>query len=175
MREKASRVFSTTAVPSVVSWEPFSTTRTALVVSVWIAPISPVISVAACWVSSASFLTSSATTANPRPCSPARAASIAALSASRLVWAAIRVIVSTIAPICLGLGGQLAHRVAGGLAGLADRAHRVGRLRGGADAFLGDLAGFVGDLGGLAGVLGRLGHRAGDSSAAARAVSTIRT
>ena len=35
---------------------------------------------------SASWRTSSATTANPRPCSPARAASIAALSASRLVW-----------------------------------------------------------------------------------------
>jgi hypothetical protein len=33
--------------------------------------------------------TSSATTAKPRPCSPARAASIAALSASRLVWSAI--------------------------------------------------------------------------------------
>ena len=36
-----------------------------------------------------SALTSSATTAKPRPCSPARAASIAALSASRLVWSAI--------------------------------------------------------------------------------------
>ena len=33
--------------------------------------------------------TSAATTANPRPCSPARAASTAALSASRLVWKAI--------------------------------------------------------------------------------------
>ena len=31
------------------------------------------------------FRTSSATTANPRPCSPARAASIAAFSAKRLV------------------------------------------------------------------------------------------
>ena len=35
---------------------------------------------------SASLLTSSATTANPRPCSPARAASMAAFSARRFVW-----------------------------------------------------------------------------------------
>ena len=37
----------------------------------------------------ARFRTSSATTANPAPCSPARAASIAALSASRFIWKAI--------------------------------------------------------------------------------------
>ena len=37
----------------------------------------------------ANVRTSSATTANPRPCSPARAASIAALSASKLVWLAM--------------------------------------------------------------------------------------
>ena len=37
----------------------------------------------------ASVFTSVATTAKPRPDSPARAASIVALSASRLVWSAI--------------------------------------------------------------------------------------
>ncbi len=43
----------------------------------------------ACAVSCASFFTSLATTAKPRPASPARAASMVALSASRLVWLAM--------------------------------------------------------------------------------------
>jgi len=49
---------------------------------------------------SARFRTSSATTANPRPCSPARAASMAAFRASKLVWSAIRTTAPTISPIC---------------------------------------------------------------------------
>ncbi len=41
---------------------------------------------AAAWLRSASLRTSPATTANPLPCVPARAASMAAFKASRLVW-----------------------------------------------------------------------------------------
>ena len=49
----------------------------------------PEISWAEFWLRSASFRTSPATTAKPLPASPARAASMAALSASRLVCLAI--------------------------------------------------------------------------------------
>ena len=51
------------------------------------------------WVLSASFLTSSATTAN-LPCSPALAASIAAFSASKLVYSTISLITSKIVLAC---------------------------------------------------------------------------
>ena len=47
------------------------------------------ISRAAWFDRSASLRTSSATTANPMPCSPARAASMAAFKANKLVWLAI--------------------------------------------------------------------------------------
>ena len=52
-------------------------------------------------VCSASAFTSDATTAKPRPASPARAASIVAFSASRLVWPAMVLISSTTSPMRL--------------------------------------------------------------------------
>jgi hypothetical protein len=58
-------------------------------------PISPV----AFAVCSASAFTSDATTAKPRPASPARAASMVALSASRLVWPAMVLMSSTTSPM----------------------------------------------------------------------------
>ncbi len=52
-------------------------------------------------VCSANAFTSEATTAKPLPAAPARAASIVALSASRLVCAAMPWIIVTTSPICV--------------------------------------------------------------------------
>jgi hypothetical protein len=52
-------------------------------------PISSLISLAAAAERCARLRTSEATTAKPRPCSPARAASTAAFSARMLVWKAM--------------------------------------------------------------------------------------
>src|SRR5579863_3205619 len=63
--------------------------------------MSALISLAAAALLDARLRTSEATTAKPRPCSPARAASTAALSASRFVWKAISSITPMISAILL--------------------------------------------------------------------------
>ena len=65
------------------------------------AEISVLISFAASAERCASARTSVATTAKPRPASPARAASTPAFSASRLVWKAISSITPMMLAICL--------------------------------------------------------------------------
>jgi hypothetical protein len=72
---------------------------TALAVEPWTARICAAMSSVAFAVCTASDLTSEATTAKPRPASPARAASMVALSASRLVCPAMSLISSTTSPI----------------------------------------------------------------------------
>ena len=65
------------------------TSREPLATSCTEALIRPLISLAASALRLARLRTSLATTAKPRPCSPARAASTAALSARMLVWNAM--------------------------------------------------------------------------------------
>jgi hypothetical protein len=66
-------------------------------------PIRPLISLAASALRCARLRTSPATTAKPRPCSPARAASTAALSARMLVWKAMPSITPMMSAIFLEL------------------------------------------------------------------------
>ena len=72
---------------------------TASPVEVWMRPIWSPISWVARVVWLASCFTSAATTAKPRPDSPARAASMVAFSASRLVCPAISEMIETTSPI----------------------------------------------------------------------------
>ena len=64
-----------------------------------LASIRPLISLAASALRCARVRTSPATTAKPRPCSPARAASTAAFSARMLVWKAMPSITPMMSPI----------------------------------------------------------------------------
>src|SRR4051812_33210199 len=81
---------------------------TASRVSVWIASIFWLMSSVALAVSLANSFTSLATTAKPLPASPARAASMVALRASRLVCCAIEVMTLSTLPISALLSPSLA-------------------------------------------------------------------
>jgi len=81
--------------------------RTASSVPLCTAPICPPISSVALAVWLARFFTSLATTANPLPASPARAASIVAFNASRLVWLAMSLISATTVLILVTVSDSL--------------------------------------------------------------------
>ena len=140
-----------------------------------ISAISPEISDAARPDSSASLRTSSATTANPRPCSPARAASMAAFSASRLVCSASAGDRGDDPADLLGARGEVLDRGADLGRGGGDVADRLGRRGGRGDALTGDLAGVLGGLGGRRRGLGARGGGGVASCTASRVDSTIRT
>ena len=120
----------------------------------------------AVWLASA--FTSLATTAKPRPCSPARAASMVAFSASRLVWLAMFWISVTTSPIFwVPLAQPFDHRVGaarlvGGLAAIS--AERVTCWRDAADR-CGQLFGRGGDRLDIAGGLDRGGGDGARSAA----------
>ena len=83
-RMRSAEVWTSSTVPWI---EPLASTVWR--VACWIAVILAVMSSVARAVCEARLFTSCATTAKPRPASPARAASIVALSARRLVWPAM--------------------------------------------------------------------------------------
>src|SRR6202012_1554557 len=110
--------------PASATWRaPVSTRSTE-------APISDLISLAAPAERCANERTSLATTAKPRPCSPARAASTAAFSARIVGWKAM----PAITPRMLGIFRAPAHGAAargpvgGGARRLVGLPRRVGRL-----------------------------------------------
>src|SRR3954471_16598931 len=120
-----------TSLISPMVWPMFLIAPTAEVATCCMLTICWRISSVAFAVWLARLFTSEATTAKPRPASPARAASMVALSASRLVCDAIVWIRSTTTLMRLGLAGrrctlaagavgQVLHRGVGG-AGLIDR------------------------------------------------------
>src|SRR6202521_6310177 len=87
--------------PRSICLTPFSSAITVSLLCACAPSTSLAIWAAAALERSASRRTSSATTANPRPASPARAASIAALRASRLVWSAMSLMSSRMPSISL--------------------------------------------------------------------------
>ena len=99
MISSACVAFSVCSTQATVCSLPWFITDTARSAPAWSTSIIALISCVDCCVRLASVRTSSATTAKPLPCSPARAASMAAFKASRLVWSATPRITSRIPPM----------------------------------------------------------------------------
>ena len=100
---------------------------TAVVVEPCTARICAAISSVALAVCTASDFTSEATTAKPRPASPARAASMVALSARRLVCPAMSRMSFTTSPIFCAAVGESRDLFVGGFGLVHRNAHHFGR------------------------------------------------
>ena len=107
---------------------PCSVAITAALVARWISPRICRTCIVAFLDCSGQAFTSPATTAKPRPCSPARAASTAALSASRLVCSAMSLTAGDDLPDGLRLLGQRDDALGDGLHLLPHRGDRGSRL-----------------------------------------------
>ena len=127
---------------------------------------------------SARRCTSSATTAKPRPASPAIEAWIEAFSARMLVCSAMSLISSTMLPISCELSPRRLMRLRGLLDGLADRVHAVDRAAHGIAALVRDVDRVARDVRGALGVardfLGRRGHARRPTRWRRRSASTAR-
>ena len=117
------------AAISCMRWVMRRIDSTALAVELCTARICPTIASVALAVCTASDLTSDATTAKPRPASPARAASIVALSARRLVCSAMVWMSLTMSPIFCADSASVVHFSVGGLRFVDRHAHDVVGLR----------------------------------------------
>ena len=162
-------------MPARTSLAPSSDAMIVELVSAWISPTIAWIWPADSCDRSASLRTSEATTAKPRPCSPARAASMAALRASRLVWSARSSMTSRMRPISWLFSPSDSARVAiestrSAMVSIesTDAADGGAALLGvaqGLGGVAGDRLGGLGDLGGRGGELldrrRRLGDRGG--------------
>ena len=137
------------AIACCICLAPFSMAMTVAEVSAWAPSMMVAMRAEEVFERSARRRTSSATTAKPWPPSPARAASMAALRASRLVWSAISLISPRITPTSLTRFGQRQHpeaRLLDVVAGPLDVRPHVLALHGDAVDRPGDGVGGLGQL-----------------------------